>query len=101
VQAGAEVLSSTDNPAIEAEVTEMPTGFLGGLGIPRVICGWRMLKAKSVLIIGEEELKTGHSCCATWRRRSNETSMKKNYLRRIRNVSWRKCIGIELIRAKN
>src|SRR5215470_2954335 len=34
VQGGAEVLSSTDNPAIEAEVIEMLTGFLGGLGIP-------------------------------------------------------------------
>ena len=34
VQAGAEVLSSTDNPAIEAEVMEMLTGFLGGIGIP-------------------------------------------------------------------
>jgi histidyl-tRNA synthetase len=34
VQAGAEVLSSTDNPAIEAEVMEMLTGLLSGLGIP-------------------------------------------------------------------
>jgi histidyl-tRNA synthetase len=34
MQAGAEVLSSTDNPAIEAEVMEMLTGFLAGIGIP-------------------------------------------------------------------
>src|SRR5262249_48981722 len=34
VQAGAEVLSSTDNPAIEAEVMEMLTNFLSGIGIP-------------------------------------------------------------------
>jgi histidyl-tRNA synthetase len=34
VQAGAEVLSSTDNPGIEAEVLEMLTRFLDGLGIP-------------------------------------------------------------------
>ena len=34
VQAGAEVLSSTDNPAIEAEVLEMLTDFLNGIGIP-------------------------------------------------------------------
>jgi histidyl-tRNA synthetase len=34
VQAGAEVISSTDNPAIEAEVMEMLTGFLSGIGIP-------------------------------------------------------------------
>jgi histidyl-tRNA synthetase len=34
VQAGAEVLSSTDNPAIEAEVMEMLTGFLSSIGIP-------------------------------------------------------------------
>ena len=34
VQAGAEVLSNTDNPAIEAEVMEMLTKFLTGLGIP-------------------------------------------------------------------
>jgi histidyl-tRNA synthetase len=34
MQAGAEVLSSTDNPAIEAEVMEMLTGFLSGIGIP-------------------------------------------------------------------
>jgi histidyl-tRNA synthetase len=34
VQAGAEVLSNTDNPAIEAEVLEMLTDFLKGIGIP-------------------------------------------------------------------
>ena len=34
MQAGAEVLSNTDNPAIEAEVMEMLTTFLGGIGIP-------------------------------------------------------------------
>jgi histidyl-tRNA synthetase len=34
MQAGAEVLSSTDNPAIEAEVMEMLTRFLNGIGIP-------------------------------------------------------------------
>ena len=34
VQAGAEVLSSTDNPGIEAEVLEMLTDFLKGIGIP-------------------------------------------------------------------
>jgi histidyl-tRNA synthetase len=34
VQAGAEVLSSTDNPAIEAEVLEMLTFFLNSIGIP-------------------------------------------------------------------
>jgi histidyl-tRNA synthetase len=34
VQAGAEVLSNTDNPAIEAEVLEMLTRLLGELGIP-------------------------------------------------------------------
>jgi histidyl-tRNA synthetase len=33
VQAGAEVLSSTDNPAIEAEVLEMLTLFLGSIGL--------------------------------------------------------------------
>jgi histidyl-tRNA synthetase len=33
VQAGGEVLSSTDNPAIEAEVLEMLTLFLNGIGI--------------------------------------------------------------------
>jgi histidyl-tRNA synthetase len=36
MQAGAEVLSSTDNPAIEAEVVEMLTGFLRGIGIPEL-----------------------------------------------------------------
>ena len=34
IQAGAEVLSSTDNPAIEAEVLEMLTTFLAGIGVP-------------------------------------------------------------------
>jgi histidyl-tRNA synthetase len=34
VQAGAEVLSSSDSPAIEAEVMEMLTGLLSSLGIP-------------------------------------------------------------------
>src|SRR5215470_2531041 len=33
VQAGAEVLSSTDNPAIEAEVLEMLLSFLNGVGM--------------------------------------------------------------------
>src|SRR5215475_13661950 len=36
VQAGAEVLSSTDNPAIEAEVIEMLTVFLKSIGIPEL-----------------------------------------------------------------
>ena len=36
VQAGAEVLSGTDNPAIEAEVLEMLTFFLSGVGIPEL-----------------------------------------------------------------
>jgi histidyl-tRNA synthetase len=36
MQAGAEVLSSTDNPAIEAEVLEMLTDFLGSIGIPEL-----------------------------------------------------------------
>ena len=36
VQAGAEVLSSTDNPAIEAEVLEMLTDFLNSIGIPEL-----------------------------------------------------------------
>src|SRR5215468_7476115 len=34
MQGGAEVLSSTDNPAIEAEVLEMLAAFLSGVGIP-------------------------------------------------------------------
>jgi histidyl-tRNA synthetase len=34
VQAGAEILSSTDNPAIEAEVLEMLLLFFGGAGVP-------------------------------------------------------------------
>ena len=33
MQAGAEVLSSTDNPGIEAEVLEMLTDFLNGIGL--------------------------------------------------------------------
>ncbi len=33
VQAGVEVLSATDNPAIEAEVLEMLTFFFGGIGL--------------------------------------------------------------------
>src|SRR5262245_50635089 len=37
VQAGAEVLSSTDNPAIEAEVMEMLTSFLSSVGIPDLV----------------------------------------------------------------
>src|SRR5213594_2664951 len=34
VQAGAEALPSTDNPAIEAEGIAVPTLFLSGIGIP-------------------------------------------------------------------
>jgi len=36
VQAGAEVLSATDNPAIEAEVIEMLLFFFGQVGIPEL-----------------------------------------------------------------
>ncbi|PYS51939.1 MAG: histidine--tRNA ligase [Acidobacteria bacterium] len=36
VQAGAEVISSTDNPAIEAEVLEMLVLLLGSIGIPEL-----------------------------------------------------------------
>src|SRR5215510_12609864 len=36
VQAGAEVLSSTDNPAIEAEVIEMLLFFFGQVGLPEI-----------------------------------------------------------------
>src|SRR5215467_12143092 len=36
VQAGAEVLSSTDNPAIEAEVLEMLMRFFKGVGLPEL-----------------------------------------------------------------
>ena len=34
VQAGVEVLSATDNPGIEAEILEMLTFFLSGIGLP-------------------------------------------------------------------
>ena len=36
VQAGAEVLSATDNPAIEAEVIEMLLFFFGQVGLPEI-----------------------------------------------------------------
>jgi histidyl-tRNA synthetase len=36
VQAGAEVLSTTDNPAIEAEVIEMLLFFFGQVGLPEI-----------------------------------------------------------------
>ena len=36
VQAGAEVLSATDNPAIEAEVIEMLLFFFGEVGLPEI-----------------------------------------------------------------
>lgn len=81
VQAGAEVLSSTDNPAIEAEVMEMLTGFLGGIGIPDLevninSVGDRECRPAYVQLLKEEIRSRADRFCEDCRRRGEKNPLR-------------------------
>jgi histidyl-tRNA synthetase len=81
VQAGAEVLSSTDNPAIEAEVMEMLTGFLGGIGIPDLevnvnSVGDRECRPAYVEALQTEIRRRAERLCEDCRRRGEKNPLR-------------------------
>jgi len=81
VQAGAEVLSSTDNPAIEAEVLEMLTTFLGGIGIRDLevsvnSVGDRECRPAYVQLLKNEIRTRAESLCEDCRRRGEKNPLR-------------------------
>jgi histidyl-tRNA synthetase len=81
VQAGAEVLSSTDNPAIEAEVMEMLTGFLSSVGIPDLVVnvnsvGDRECRPAYVQLLKTEIRSRADRLCEDCRRRGERNPLR-------------------------
>ena len=81
VQAGAEVLSSTDNPAIEAEVMEMLTGFLSSIGIPDLevnvnSVGDRECRPAYVQLLKSEIRARADRLCEDCRRRGERNPLR-------------------------
>jgi histidyl-tRNA synthetase len=81
VQAGAEVLSSTDNPAIEAEVMEMLTTLLAGLGIPDLevninSVGDRECRPAYVQLLQSEIRSRAERLCEDCRRRGERNPLR-------------------------
>jgi histidyl-tRNA synthetase len=81
VQAGAEVLSSTDNPAIEAEVMEMLTDLLSGLGIPELevninSVGDRECRPAYVQALKSEIRTRAERLCEDCRRRGEKNPLR-------------------------
>jgi histidyl-tRNA synthetase len=81
VQAGAEVLSSTDNPAIEAEVMEMLTTFLSGIGIPDLevninSVGDRECRPAYVQLLKTEIRSRADRLCEDCRRRGEKNPLR-------------------------
>jgi histidyl-tRNA synthetase len=81
VQAGVEVLSNTDNPAIEAEVLEMLTGFLGDVGIPDLelninSVGDRECRPAYVQLLKTEIRSRADRFCADCRRRGETNPLR-------------------------
>src|SRR5262245_9799370 len=81
MQAGAEVLSSTDNPAIEAEILEMLTGFLSGIGIPDLdlninSVGDRECRPAYVQSLREEIRTLSEPLCEDCRRRGETNPLR-------------------------
>jgi len=81
VQAGAEVLSSTDNPAIEAEVLEMLTDFLGSIGIPELevninSVGDRECRPAYVQSLRDEIRARADRLCEDCRRRGEKNPLR-------------------------
>jgi histidyl-tRNA synthetase len=81
VQAGAEVLSTTDNPAIEAEVMEMLTGFMSGLGLPELevnvnSVGDRECRPAYVQLLKKEISDRADRFCEDCRRRGEKNPLR-------------------------
>ena len=81
VQAGAEVLSSTDNPAIEAEVMEMLTGVLSSIGIPDLqvnvnSVGDRECRPAYVQLLKSEIRARADRLCEDCRRRGERNPLR-------------------------
>ena len=81
VQAGAEVLSSTDNPAIEAEVLEMLTDFLDGIGIPDLevninSVGDKECRPAYVQLLKNEIRARAERLCEECRRRGEKNALR-------------------------
>ena len=81
VQAGVEVLSSTDNPAIEAEVLEMLLFLLGGLGIPDLdtninSVGCKECRPKYVQLLRAEVAKRADRLCEDCKRRGENNPLR-------------------------
>jgi histidyl-tRNA synthetase len=81
MQGGAEVLSATDNPAIEAEVMEMLTGFLSGLGIPDLevnvnSVGDRECRPAYMQLLREEIRGRADRLCEDCRRRGEKNPLR-------------------------
>ena len=81
MQAGAEVLSSTDNPAIEAEVLEMLTAFLAGIGIPDLevninSVGDKVCRPAYVQDLKNEIKARAERLCEDCRRRGDKNALR-------------------------
>jgi histidyl-tRNA synthetase len=81
MQAGAEVLSSTDNPAIEAEVIEMLLLFLGSVGLNSLdlninSIGCRDCRAAYIPKLKQEILARMSRLCEDCRRRGEKNPLR-------------------------
>ena len=81
VQAGIEVLSSTDNPAIEAEVLEMLTGFLSGIGLPELdvyvnSVGDRECRPAYIEVLKNEIRQRADRLCEDCRKRGEKNPLR-------------------------
>jgi histidyl-tRNA synthetase len=81
VQAGAEVLSNTDNPAIEAEIIEMLTLFFDGLAIPDLLVkvnsiGDRECRPAFLDGLRQEIGQRSQRLCADCRRRGEKNPLR-------------------------
>jgi histidyl-tRNA synthetase len=81
MQAGVEVLSSTDNPAIEAEVLEMLTDFMSGIGIPDLevninSVGDKQCRPGFVKLLQKEIRKRSERLCEDCRRRGERNPLR-------------------------
>ena len=81
MQAGVEVLSNTDNPAIEAEVMEMLLLFLGRLGIPDLdvsvnSVGCKVCRPAYMERLRQEVRNRSDRLCADCRRRGETNPLR-------------------------
>ncbi|HEX4997938.1 MAG TPA: histidine--tRNA ligase [Terriglobia bacterium] len=81
VQAGSEVLSATDNPAIEAEVMEMLLFFFGQVGLTDLTVNINSIGCKNcrpafIPALREEILQRADRLCADCRRRGEKNPLR-------------------------